>query len=127
MTYDHRTRKIANMDLSEVFWNRMQKVREQIRKLEGKAAIDTLKDVKDMIANLGLDLDLKKSWITQYRVGSDSWGYSAGFVLKDMWERGDVLDADTVSSSVWDVTRKDPKKVEKGPAGTWVAHMEWGG
>lgn len=126
MSYDHRI-KTANMDLSEVFFNRMQKVREAVLKLEAKASMETLKDVKFMIINLGLNLDLKKSWIDQYRVGSDSWGYSAGFVLTDTLDRGDKLDEKTVSMSVWDVTRMDPKKVSKGPGGVWTAHMEWGG
>lgn len=126
MSYDHRTRKIANMDLSDVVFNRMQKVREQTRKLEAKAAVDTLKDIKYMIVNLGLDLDIKKSSIQQYRVGSDSWGYDAYLILTDLMDRGDVLDEKTVSMSVWDVTRMDPKRViKKGKL--WEVFMSWGG
>jgi hypothetical protein len=131
MSYDHRTTKIttkiANMDLSEKFFSAMQKVREQTRKMEARAVNEILKDVKYMIVNLGLDLDIKASWVQQYRVGSDSWGYSAAFVLKDLLDRGDALDAETVSMSVWDVTRMDPKKVTKKSPGVWIAEMEWGG
>lgn len=125
MSYDHRI-KTANMDLADVFFNRMQKVREASRKLEIKAAVETLKDIKFMIVNLGLNLDIKKSNITQYRVGSDSWGYDAWLVLTDMWDRGDNLDAKTVSMSVWDVTRMDPTSVVK-KGDVWTVAMGWGG
>lgn len=126
-TYDRRL-KTANMNLQNFYWARWQKVLEQQRKLEAAASLQSLKEAKHMLSNLGLDLDLSKSNINTYRVGSDSWGHDVWMTMRDMWDRGSVLTADVIKASVFDACLFEPKEVTPaGRPGEWIVQASWGG
>lgn len=130
-SYDRRHARLvtANMSLVDFYGREWRKVLETKLKAERAASMRTLKEVKAMLSNLGLDLDLSRSGIDSYRVGSDSWGHSAFFTLKDTMNRGAVLTADVVADSVWDATQLQPKAsdVKNGGPGIWTVQAHWGG
>lgn len=125
--YDRRARIItANMSLQDYYEDMVRKVRAQQFKLEAAAAAKSLKEAKHFLSQIGLNLDIKRSSLENYRVGSDSMGYDVWLHLTDMWDRGPALTDDFVAASVFDACRFQPKVKSVGQ-GVWTAEASWGG
>jgi hypothetical protein len=120
MTYDFRKRQAGERDFTDNFEAMVRDIDDKARKAKGAAATKVLKVVKDLLTNFGLTLDLKKSWIDRYDVGSDSHGISGG-----LYVTGD-LEEDGIKDAIWDVCGGLKVKVRKDGAG-FMCEFDIGG
>lgn len=119
----------ASRNLEDLYWSYWSKAQDVIRRALQSASMNSLKEAKFQLSNLGLDLDLKRSGITSYRVGSDSTGADIYLTLRDMWDRGDALDAETISMSVFDACGFEPRPedIKQTGPGVWTVQKSIGG
>lgn len=120
MSYDFR-KQAGERNFLDNFSADAEKLYDKLHADTQKAGKKHLKVVSDLLENFGLSLDLKKSWVDRYKVGSDSWGYSGAMVVK-----GD-LPKEGIEGALWDVTLglKFHNIYKSGDV--WIAEFNVGG
>lgn len=119
MTYDFR-KQAGERDFTDNFESMVRAIDDKARVEKGKAAKKVLAVVKDLLTNFGLTLDVNKSWIERYDVGSDSHGISGGLVVTgDLPEEG-------VKDAIWDVCGGLKVKTRR-QGNAWICEFDIGG
>ena len=120
MGYDFR-KQAGERNFVDNFYNDIEALEQKYKVQANKVSDKHLKVVKDLLKNFSLTLDLKKSWVERYRIGSDSWGIQGAFIVT-----GD-LPQDGVRMALEDVALplRFPKVYKSGDA--WVGEFNTGG
>ena len=120
MTYDFR-KQAGERDFIDNFEAMVRDIDDKARIAKGKAATKVLAVVKDLLTNFGLKLDVKKSWIERYNVGSDSHGISGGLVVSgDLPEEG-------IKDAIWDVCGGLKVRKMRREGQSWICEFDVGG
>jgi hypothetical protein len=120
MTYDFR-KQAGERDFIDNFESMVKAIDDKARVEKGKAAKKVLKVVKDLLKNFDLTLDVEKSWIERYDVGSDSHGISGGLVVSgDLPEEG-------IKDAIWDVCGGLKIRKMRHEGSSWICEFDVGG
>lgn len=120
MGYDFR-KQAGERDFIDNFYRSLEEVDKKAKAAAAKVSKQHLKVVGDLLENFGLTLDLKRSWVEKYSVGSDSWGIQGALFVK-----GD-LPQDGVQMALEDVALplRFPKVYKSGDF--WIGEFDTGG
>jgi hypothetical protein len=120
MSYDFRQRVGGQRDLIENFRQMVLDIERKTQRAKANAGRKVLSVAGELLDNFGLKLDLNKSWIERYDIGSDSHGIMGGLVVA-----GD-LDEEGVKGAIWDAADIEVRKCRRS-GDTWICEFDTGG
>jgi hypothetical protein len=120
MGYDFR-KQAGERNFVDNFYHDAEAIEQKSKEAATKAGKKHLKVVRDLLKNFDLTLDLEKSWVERYKVGSDSWAIQGALVVKGN------LPQDGVRMALEDVALplRFPKVYKSGDS--WVGEFNTGG